>query len=265
MPKNKLIYLIIIFISFISFNKTYCFSASKSNPDILYTYNSMINGLLNKFAIGQYNDSILFVKYDENKNILSLKSIGNNLQVINCTSFSYLYSLYSCFLVECAFKNVNNWDNLLVILDYEGEVLRGMIISTDYTDTPLNATFLNNNFIFVYALSNVINSPASKLGITILDPDLNPKKNYIITLNPNEILGRFYFSDWGVSSLGFIVYAFSYDRRTYIPYSGKIKLDPTNLETNLPTESNYPFFKSYQYTIKSYPLKSIYNLEKILP
>jgi hypothetical protein len=75
----------------------------------------MINGLLNKFAIGQYNDSILFLKYDENKNILSLKSIGNNLQVINCTSFRYLYSLYNCFLVECTFKNVNNWDNLLVI------------------------------------------------------------------------------------------------------------------------------------------------------
>jgi hypothetical protein len=71
---------------------------------------------------------------------------------------------------------VYNWDNLLVILDYEGEVLRSMVISTDYTDTPLNATFLNNNFIFVYALSKVINSPASKLGITILDPDLNPKK-----------------------------------------------------------------------------------------
>jgi hypothetical protein len=186
--------------------------------------------------------------------------IGNNLQVINCTSFSYLYSLYSCFLVECAFKNVNNWDNLLVILDYEGEVLRSMVISTDYTDTPLNATFLNNNFIFVYALSNVINSPASKLGITILDPDLNPKKNYIITLNPNEILGRFYFTDWGVSSLGFIVYAFSCDKKTYIPYSDKIKLDPIKIETNLSAESNYPFFKSYQYTIKSYPLKSIYNL-----
>lgn len=50
MLKNNLIYLIIIFISFILFNKTYCFSASKSNPDILYTYSSMINGLLNKFA-----------------------------------------------------------------------------------------------------------------------------------------------------------------------------------------------------------------------
>jgi hypothetical protein len=114
MPKNKLIYLVVIFTRFILFNKTYCFSASKSNPDILYTCNSMI--------------------------------IVNNLQVINCTSFSYLYSLYSCFLVRCTFENVNNWDNLLVILDYEGEFLRSIVISTDYTDTPLNATFLNNNF-----------------------------------------------------------------------------------------------------------------------
>ena len=88
-------------------------------------------------------------------------------------------------------------------------------------------------------MSNSINSPAFKLGIAILDPDLNPKKNYIITLNTNEALSRVYVSDWGTSSLSFLIYAFSYDKRTYIPYSGKIKLDDYSLEITLPSNSNY--------------------------
>ncbi len=232
---------------------------------ILFTYNSTLNGVLNKFVIGQYNDSILFVKYDENKNILTSKIVGNNLKVINCISFTYLYSIYTCFLVQSIIKNVNNFDMMLSILDYEGEVLKNVLISTDYVDTPLNATFLNNNFILSYALSNSINSPAFKLGIAILDPDLNPKKNYIITLNTNEALSRVYVSDWGTSSLSFLIYAFSYDKRTYIPYSGKIKLDDYSLEITLPSNSNYPFFKSYQYPIKSNLLKDNYNLKSLLP
>jgi len=248
---------------FVLFYKINVFPFDKSN--IIYTYNSLINGVLNKFAIGQYNDSILFVKYDENKNILSLKTIGNNLEVINCFSFSYLYSLYSCFLVQSTFRNINNWDVLLVILDYEGEVLKSVIVSTDFVDTPLNATFLNNTFVIAYACANNIKSPAYKLGITILDSDLNVKKNYILSLNSNEVLSRFYFSNWGVSSLDFIIYAFSYDKRNYIPYAGKIKLDNYSIDTNLKLENNYPFFKSYQYAIKPYTIKSIPNLEKVLP